>query len=46
MTDPDARKTFRRRAQRWDRDYNQRSWWEQGDFLPERGPDLGNVIGN
>lgn len=46
MTDPDARKSFRRRAQRWDRDYNQRSWWEQGDFLPERGPDLGNVIGN
>jgi len=45
-TDPKARKTFRRRARRWERDYGQRSWWSQGDLLPSRGPDLTNVVRN
>ena len=43
-TDPKARKTFRRRTRRWERDYDQGSWWQQGDFLPRRSPDLGNVV--
>jgi hypothetical protein len=43
-TDPKARKTFRRRERRWERDYGQKSWWSAGDTLPKRGPNFGNLV--
>ncbi len=31
--------------QRTQRDYNQQWYWQPGELLPERGPDLGRAIG-
>ena len=43
-TDPKARKTFRRRERRYEREYGQPSWWRAGDMAPARGPDFSNLF--
>lgn len=45
MLDPDARDDFRRRARQMAKDYGTRNWWTQGEWTPDRGPDLMNALG-
>jgi len=40
LADPSAEKRFDRIINARERDYGQEHWWEPGDFLPERAPDL------
>jgi len=43
--DPEAQQSFNTRAQNRERSQGNRPFWDQGDFLPERGPDLSNALG-
>ncbi|WP_407160846.1 hypothetical protein [Bradyrhizobium sp. STM 3557] len=38
--DPQYAQSFARREQRAIQQYNQHSWWHQGDLTPERAPSL------
>jgi len=40
LADPASEKRFQRIMNARERDYGQEYWWEPGDFLPERAPDL------
>ena len=46
MTDPDARRNFRRKARNLERNFGQESWWSPGQTGPDRPPDLGAALGN
>lgn len=41
--DPEAEKAWRRRQRQQERDYGTRSWWDRGELLPKRTPDLTNI---
>lgn len=43
--DPEAEKDWRRREKQKAKDYGTRSWWSQGDLVPDRAPDLTNIMG-
>lgn len=43
VLDPEAEEQFARRRRRMQRETGQGQWWEQGEALPERAPDLGNA---
>lgn len=44
--DPQATVAWRRAERRVQRDYGTRSWWQRGDLLPARPPELSNAIGS
>lgn len=44
--DPDAGKKIRRMKRKYAREYGQDFWWEPGKMLPERRPDIENILGN
>ncbi len=44
MVDPEAERAWRKAERKRVREYGNASWWESGDALPHRGPDLGNVV--
>jgi hypothetical protein len=44
FVDPQAHEAFHRRVQARQRDYHTGFWWRPGDTLPERAPDLGNLM--
>lgn len=43
--DPEASRSLRTSAANQLRDYGNESFWERGEMLPSRGPDLGNALG-
>lgn len=43
--DPEAQKDWRRRERQRAKDYGNRSFWHQGDLVPDRAPDLTNILG-
>ena len=43
--DPDAHKKMRRIERKYQRDYGQEFWWEPGEMLPTRRPDISNILG-
>lgn len=43
--DPEAEANWRRQTRQRERDYGTRSWWQRGEMLPDRAPDLANTIG-
>lgn len=45
LTDPEAQAAFRRRRQDARSKRHTEFWWEPGDTRPDRGPRLGNAIG-
>ena len=44
--DPDAADAFRRQARRQLRVKGNESFWDRGDLLPSRAPNLGSAFGN
>lgn len=45
LLDPDARVQMRAQQRRARREYGQEFFWQPGDALPDRAPDLSNAIG-
>ncbi len=45
MIDPHYRESFRRYQRRLEKDYGQKFWWQPGEPLPKRAPNLGAAIG-
>lgn len=45
VLDPEAEELWRQYDRRMKRDYGTRNWWDRGEALPRRAPDLGNIIG-
>lgn len=45
LLDPEAQVAFDRATRRAERDYGTSLWWERGNVLPSRGPDLSNATG-
>jgi hypothetical protein len=45
LIDPEAEEQWHQFEKRQKREYGNQSWWRRGDPLPDRGPDLGNVMG-
>lgn len=45
LLDPEARKDFARRAKQMKKDYGTETGWQQGEWTPDRGPDLMNAFG-
>lgn len=45
LIDPEAEEQWRQFEKRQKREYGNQSWWRRGDPLPDRGPDLGNILG-
>tara|TARA_R100001163_G_scaffold65178_1_gene61482 strand:+ start:2516 stop:4990 length:2475 start_codon:yes stop_codon:yes gene_type:complete len=43
--DPQADRKIRRRIQRYERNYGASTWWESGEMLPSRAPNLENALG-
>ena len=43
--DPRADRKIRQRIRRHERNYGASTWWEQGEMLPDRAPNLENVLG-
>ncbi|MEO1637781.1 MAG: hypothetical protein AAFU41_00870 [Pseudomonadota bacterium] len=43
--DPNAEELWRRQVRSRERDYGNASWWEAGDVLPQRAPDLSSIGG-
>lgn len=43
--DPEAETLWRRQERRRQADYGNASWWQRGDMLPSRAPDLNNAFG-
>lgn len=41
MLDPEAARSFRTRASNRERDFGNKSFWQEGEMLPSRAPDLG-----
>jgi hypothetical protein len=44
--DPDAGKKIRRTKRKYAREYGQDFWWEPGEMLPERLPNIENIFRN
>jgi len=44
--DPDAGKKIRRTKRKYAREYGQDFWWEPGEMLPERSPNIENIFRN
>lgn len=44
--DPAAGKRMRRADRKLRKSNNQGLWWRQGEFAPDRAPDLGNALGD
>jgi hypothetical protein len=42
--DPEAEAVWRRQERQRQRDFGSRSWWERGEMLPARRPDLRNAL--
>jgi hypothetical protein len=42
--DPEAEAVWRRQERQRQRDFGSRSWWERGERLPARRPDLRNAL--
>ena len=45
IADPQAQRAWRDQIRRTKQDYNQDWFWQPGDTMPERGPDLGAALG-
>jgi hypothetical protein len=45
ILDPDARDQWRRQSQRLSNNFGTQLFWERGEGMPRRAPDLGNVMG-
>ncbi len=43
--DPEAEKLWRRQERRQQKDYGTASWWQRGELLPDRAPNLANAGG-
>jgi hypothetical protein len=43
--DPEAEAAWRQQERRRERDFGSTSWWDRGQFLPDRAPDLSNALG-
>jgi len=42
--DPEAEALWRRQERRQEREYGNASWWQRGELLPERAPNLSNAL--
>ena len=45
LLDPEAPDLMRQAERRLAKDYGTQSWWRRGAMAPDRGPDLGNIVG-
>lgn len=45
MIDPHYRESFRRYQRRIEKDYGQKFWWQPGEPLPQRAPNLSAAVG-
>ncbi len=43
--DPEARSQWRRSERKRAREYGNTSWWDRGELLPNRAPDISNAAG-
>lgn len=46
LFDPEADDLWRRAARKMKKDYKTQSWWQRGDVLPYRAPNLSNALGD
>lgn len=46
LLDPDAAAQWRRQSRNLENNFGTRLFWERGETLPRRGPDLSNVMGD
>ena len=44
--DPEAEADWRRQQRQQAKDYGNESWWSRGQALPDRAPDLSNMMGD
>lgn len=42
--DPEAEHVWRRQQRQRDKSYGNTTWWQRGEYAPERGPDLSNAV--
>lgn len=45
LADPEAAKAFAAQKRFWRKNFNQGTWWNPGEMLPSRLPDMGAVAG-
>ncbi|QPM89160.1 hypothetical protein [Pseudooceanicola algae] len=43
--DPEAERQWRQQARRQEQDYGNANWWQRGQLVPDRAPDLSNAFG-
>lgn len=46
LLDPEAEEQWHQLEKKMKRDYGTQSWWNRGDPLPARAPDLSNILGD
>ncbi len=46
LLDPEAEANWRRQERQRERDFGSATWWERGEMLPFRAPDLSNAMGD
>lgn len=43
ILDPDAEAAWRQQERRRERDFGSATWWERGEMMPSRGPEMSNI---
>jgi hypothetical protein len=46
LLDPEAEQTWRNQVRKQQRERGTQPWWEPGSLVPDRGPDISNIVGD